>query len=416
MRRSGRFPSTETILLFLLFVTLTIHYRVEVGEVSFALIEPVALLVSAMLWAGQIVSRRRLVILKDPLVFLFAVITLWSFVIRPWGPDWVHGLSDVRDWAIPTVLFISLVSNIRLKWRRYINILLAVEIGLMMLGLYQVKVDGFRPFLAPEAAYKRGFYQLLDTSSAPSFAVGFFGHPGVFAEYLFVGLVILVSVPWQGQWKWLRVVLFIGFVTAVLYTFSKTVTISLPVALSLFWVLKHSRRHFWLRISLVSIVSGLLIIGLFMRKVSSEPFVFATFVWRVNQWQSGLSLLITYPMILLTGNGVDIGILQGLLQGNPHNIYLFMLLQYGLLGLVLILLMFIAIFRRGLQAYTLGWMKQEPLLAGLWIAIIGLLFFGLFGTSLSYVEFRVMFAVVVSLFVGLWHEKRLETRHELKTV
>jgi hypothetical protein len=80
------------------------------------------------------------------------------------------------------------------------------------------------------------------------------------------------------------------------------------------------------------------------------------------------------------------------------------------MGLMLILSLVAAVFWQGFRAYKWGWMKQEPLLAGLWVALVGLLVFGLFGTSLSYVEFRSIFAVVASLFIGLWHEKRWENR------
>jgi O-antigen ligase len=411
MRQLSRFLSVKTALLFLLFLAMTISYRADVEGLSFALIEPIALLVSALLWVNRITSGRQLVFLKDPLVFIFASITLWSIVIRPWSPDWRHGLSDVRDWVIPTLLFITLVSNIRLKWRHYINLFLAVEIGLMILGLYQVKTDSFRPFLAPEAAYKRGFYSQFNNSPVSSFAVGFFGHPGVFAEYLFVGLLILIALSWQ-RWKWLRALLVFGFIGAIFYTFSKTVLGSLPFALLLFGVLTRSSRHFWTRVLFCLIVSGLLITGLLlvMRKSGSITLDFGTFVWRIEQWQAGLSLLMLYPTVFLNGNGVDIGILEGLLQGNPHNIYIFMLLQYGLMGLMLILALVAAVFWQGFRAYKWGWMKQEPLLAGLWVALVGLLVFGLFGTSLSYVEFRSIFAVVASLFIGLWHEKRWENR------
>src|SRR3972149_6640690 len=136
-----------SFLIFLLLVAPTIQYRVELGSISFALIEPITLFAAGALITWQIINRHKLAIAKDPMIFLFMGITVWASVIRPWASDWQHGLSDMRDWAFSLLGYIALVSTVRLRWRKWIGVFLAWVVLLSILGIYQHFTQSARPFL-----------------------------------------------------------------------------------------------------------------------------------------------------------------------------------------------------------------------------------------------------------------------------
>lgn len=413
MARLGSFLSVKNLLIFLFFAAPTIHYRVEMGGFSFALMEPVVLFVSVALLAHQIVSWRRLVILKEPLAFLFAAITLLAFVIRPWDSNWQHGLSDVRDWFIPLLGFVVFLTTIRRGWRHWVTIFLALVWFNALVGIYQHFTDSFRPFISELAAYKTGFTVLQEENRLilVPFAVGFFSHPNGFAMYLFVGLMMALGKFYKSKKKQkaiLFAVVLLPIALSLYWTFAKASLLVMVGAISLFWLERRVKSN---PILLAIMGAGLMTSAVVLWQVAqyAPPALLATFWWRVGLWQTVLVTIGTHPVILLLGNGLEsfAGVAY---YGQPHNLYLYLLLEYGLIGLMWGIALVWYLWRRGIYIRRVGWTTSEPMLAAIWIGLLGYFVIGLVESNLMGIENRMIFMTVAACFTGLVREMTAEKR------
>jgi hypothetical protein len=397
------------LLLLVLFVAPTIHYRVELGGASFMLMEPVVLFVSTALLGQQFVQRRSIFVLKDPLIFLFLTMALWSLLVRPWGLNSHNGISDIRDWFVPTLGFVTLLSTIRHGWRKWIMLFLFVVVLQSLLGIYQHSINGMRPFVSELSYYKTSF--LIDPETKKlmftSFAVGLFSHPNGFAIYIFIGLMIALGWNAQANKRWLKVITLIPIVLCLYFTYAKASL--LVVVFAVFWL--------WLQFyiksgSILLLLTGAIAISGLMTALLSVQFVpeafLLTFWWRVGLWESALIIISRWPGILLLGNGLDLFVRQAY-YGQPHSLYFYLLLQYGSFGLIWVGILFWVIWKRGWCARQSGLMVREPLLAGLWVALVGYFVVGLVESSLFGIESRMIFMLVVACFAGLMREVRRES-------
>lgn len=397
-----------SLLLFLLFLAPTIQYRIELGGFSFAIMEPIVLIVSVILLTHQVMTRRRLTISKDSFIFLVAGMVLWASIVRPWAADWKHGVSDVRDWVIPLLGFIALSSTVRHGWRRWIGVFLFIAVLTALVGIYQHFTDSFRPFVSALASYKTGFVVAPDDGQLTlvSYAAGFFSHPNGLAEFLFIGLMI--SLGWlvePGQ-RWWKIVVLAVIALALLWTYAKTSLIVAGLAIVLFW-LQHwikTRKTLLAALAITITFGG---VGLWIAAQHVPATLLNTFWWRVGLWQTAFNTISQNPSILLVGNGLDIFALHAYYP-QPHDMYLYLLLQYGVLGLMFGLIAIGQIWRRGWQARTAKHTKQEPVLAGLWIALLGYFVIGLVESELFGIESRMIFLMSLACFIGLNRELRRE--------
>jgi O-antigen ligase len=412
VQRSGSFFFIKTPLIFLLFTAPLVQYRVEVGSFSFALMEPVVLLASTV-WLIHQMMCGQLTILKDPLVLIFMAMAFWAFMVRPWAVNWQNGLSDVRDWLIPLLGFVTFLTTTRRGWRTWIGVFLILVWLNAWLGIYQHIADGFRPFITEGAAYKTGF--LVSPESGRfmqvSFAVGFFSHPNAYAMYLFAGLMIALGKLQENQKKLpFFILVVLPLVFALYWTFAKA---SLLVALGLiplYW-LNHRIKSTpaLLGIASASLVTGALVLWSAIKYVPSA--VLITFWWRVGLWQIALSVLSDHPQILFLGNGLEL-FAQSAYYGQPHNLYVYSLLQYGLPGFSLILILAGYFWTLGLRLRKNGLMRAHPLLAALWFAVIGYFVIGLVESNLMGIENRMIFMILAACLIGLAREVSVERTHK----
>ena len=110
--------------------------------------EPVALLGSAALILR---SRARGEALRFPRTWpeigLIALM-IWAALIRPWAQDMQQGWSDVRDWVVRVVTYLSLRMTIRQGWREAARLMVALALATSILGVYQRATGGLRPFMS----------------------------------------------------------------------------------------------------------------------------------------------------------------------------------------------------------------------------------------------------------------------------
>jgi O-antigen ligase len=393
-------------LIMLLFLAPTIQYRVELGAFSFTLMEPVVLITVAALLVDQISREGRLVVLKSPLVFLCLGMTIWAFMIRPWSSDWKHGLSDMRDWAIPVLGFVTLTGTVRDGWRRWIGFFTALALCNALLGLYQHVTDSFRPFIGELAAYKTGFAVSPETNQLAlvSYAVGFFSHPNGFAVYLFISLMLALGMLAQGGRRWLKIILVLCLGIVLFWTYAKASILVVALAVIVFALERiiKSGKMFLLLLAALLLLSVLSILVAVWFVPST---LLNTFYWRVGLWQTALEVVASHPSIILVGNGMDVFVTAAYYP-QPHNLYIYLFLEYGLLGLLFGMIVCWSMWRHGWQARRAGLMAREPLLSALWIALLGYFAIGWVESSLIGIESRMIFLLAAACFVGLMREVR----------
>jgi len=399
----------SNVLIFLLFLTPTIQYRVELGPFSFALMEPFVLLVSAMLLAHQIVSRRRLVILKNPLVYLFIGMTLWAFVVRPWATDWKHGLSDVRDWAIPVLGFVVLVSTVRSGWRRKTQMLMIIAILQSTIAIYQSLTDSFRVFVkGGSALYKTGFFASPGGSlPLASYGLGFFSHPNGFGYFASIGLLIWLGLYASSRRRLNILLLLSGIVlaSALVLSYAKTSILAFVISALLMRLLRYRELH---RLMPLAPVLGFLISFLAflsgpLASIRYVPPEFATSAWRLELWQDSLDLVARNPTILLVGNGDSaLWSLRSIKFLHPHNLPLYFLIYYGLPGVAWLTIYTVVLSRIG--SIRISYLKRVPLLAALYLSLSTLLLTGIFEVMLNDINSRMIILLICSCFVGLERE------------
>jgi hypothetical protein len=189
------------VLLFL--VPPMIQYRQELGPFSIAFLEVPLLIASTIFIIHQLLRYRRLTLSTNPVVLIFVAFTVLSMVVRPWsmvGIDGLAGISDIRNWVIPTLGMIAMLGALQTQWRKVTVALLFVAFGVALIGIWQFATHSVPPFLQSEALAPRPTLVLNRTGDAlgqTNFGAAFFAHPGGLAQYL--SPILMVA------WGWLLV-------------------------------------------------------------------------------------------------------------------------------------------------------------------------------------------------------------------
>ena len=422
------------LLLFLVFLAPTIQYRVELRVFSFAVMEPVVLLASGVLLARALLKKQTVRIPGTwPEIGLIAIVA-WAVLIRPWSQDGKHGLSDIRDWAIPVFTFLALRLAGRQDWRKAMDVFVIVIALTALIGIYQGFTGRFRPFMAQEANLKvapgqpppvagfrwdpasgltiwEAYAEYADLSEQgrageyaaavdaasvvpPPFALGFFGHPNSTGMFLSAGFLLVLgwAVERMRAAGWLVSAL-VGL--AFLLTYAETAYLVLACGLAAIIVLRRFRSlKAPAALVVVAVAAGaLLLAGL-------PPTSFQTLAWRYGLWTTALALLSRSPLILLFGNGMDpYASLAYYFQ--PHNSYVYLLLEYGLLGLGLVLGVIASVAVKGWQDGRDGLWVRSFSLQALWIATLGFFAVGLTESVLLGIESRMIVLNFLACYLGL---------------
>ena len=389
-----------SLLFLLLWLAPTIRWRIYLGSVSFAFLEPVALIVIAVLVLSMLSPGSHPKLYVNSLVIVLILHFMWLLIIRPWSQDWSHGLSDLRDWGIPILTTIILLSYVKQGWRKWSLLIIPIALLQANIGIYQKITDSFRPFASLESIYKMDFL----SSGTTSVAVGLFEHPNSFAVFLIIAITI--SLGWMKERNGIRRKLFpfgvILLLSLVLYwTYSKAEIIALGLMLFLFFLIPYIRTYIkFIAIGLLALIT-ILVAGWFA--INHWPVEFRTIWWRIDLWQSVFHTISMYSGILLWGNG-DVAFASNANWAQPHNIIFYTLLNYGLIGVFLLIIIFVHILAYGIFSYRKGDMKKDYILRALWISLLGFFFTGLVESSLLSIETRSTFFLLVACFIGLRRE------------
>lgn len=398
----------ETVLIFAILIAPTIQYRLELGAFSMALLEPIVIFGLVMLLVRRL-ARGNPYRLKLHLPIIFMVLLIvWSAFILPFSGDWQRSLSDLRDWLIPALCYLLPGVSVRQNWRRWVNLMLIWATLMAFLGIYQQFTDSARFFINPLADYKTGFVTAGSDDAAlerVSYGVGLFSHPNVYGLYLLSNLLVLGSLVLHRPRHITLIVVWLLIAVAFYGSYAKTAYIAALLSFVLmlaFWRFRKLENLFFFGSILVFAIMAAIAVAVQILPSA----VWNTFWWRVNLWQIAIKLIQTNPQILFWGNGMT-QFYQMAFYGQPHNLYIYITLAYGLPGLLLLLASFGAIVLQGWRMYCRRLFYTEPRLLGLWFALLSYFVIGFFESSLLGIELRTLFLMTLLLWESLVHEVRV---------
>lgn len=402
------------LFVIAIFASPTIHMRVELGPLSIALLEPVVLVVSGSFLLYQLITRGRITISTNPIVLPIIGFVVLAFILRPWVGT-TRGLSDVRDWLIPTIGMLAILSTIRYRWRVWALLLIFIGFAWSVIGIFQYTTQSYGPFIVDDAIWKTNFNVVGDTLEQSHFASAFFSHPNGLGQFLF--FCFLLALGWlfsDRNQRVLKLIVLLTLAVGTYLTFTKT-ALALTIVFSGFFIVDHLFRRFYDFLFLFLSAIILAIIGGGILYLVLPNAFFVTLYWRFELWEVPFQIIVLHPEVLLFGNGMqyfgEIGF-----YGQPHNNYIFVFLEYGAIGLILKLLLIFMVLRQGLRARVRGLMHQEPILAALWFILLAFFSIAVVESTFEGIEPRMLFYVFITCFIGLERELRLKPAvNELST-
>jgi len=384
------------LLFFILWLAPTIRWRIDFGAFSFAFLEPVVLCVIVLL----LLSRKNSKFSINASILVLLLFFMWILVIRPWSADWKHGLSDLRDWLIPIIIFSLLLSTIKQGWQKWTTTLIPVAVLQAGFGVFQVITDSSRPFASIESLYKMDIL----SRKVSSFAVGFFEHPNSLAVFLIIA--IMISIGWFEEQNTLRrkvlpAAIVILLILTLYWTFAKAEILTIGLMIFFYAAIPYIRSS---RVFIIlSTLTIFLTLGVGWLAINQWPLEFGTIWWRISLWKSVFQTIYENPGILILGNGEAV-FAANAIWAQPHSLLFDILLNYGVIGVLILSLLFVVIIKYGTKSFNRGDFKRFGILRALWVSILGFLITGLVESSLLGIETRMLFLLMVACFIGLSRE------------
>ena len=261
-----------------------------------------------------------------------------------------------------------------------------------------------------------GYYQAISGSGyffpgyqSTSFAYrpqGTFGHPAILASFLLIILCITLSSYFLRYPLWPRPILIslaISSLGLLILTFARTQWIGAAFAIGVIGLLRSRKMLF---IGTLTVIILALTVPVIRERIQGEQAT-ESFEWRVEVWQASLRIL-RNPTLLGTGLDTSPLHINNILVNifvPPHNDYLRMAIETGLVGLLTYLFMQIGLFIYAWRAYRQNNQDMQVIALTLLGVIIGGWSISIFDNYLSYVSVQWYLWSMVGILAGLKKHK-----------
>ncbi len=317
---------------------MSIEYRVRLGAVSVAVCELAPLAVIVALAVGG--EARRMHAERGPLILLLlsAVLALIGVYV---ADDQVHALSVYRDLLSPLLLFF-LLATADLDRGRILSLARAFVLlatATAILGLVQYATDSYlwtltddgRVWLEFKTGLIRSFFLGRWLHTGHTLPIGLTAQTMNFAAYLVLPALVARALGWlpsvdPGSRTLWRACFWILLVALVL-TFSRSSIFTLIVGWSLLRAMR-TQGTSWVRAGAFAGVAALFVLLVILSGVVSFD-ALGTVRGRGTLIQAGLDLVRDHPDALLTGGYTDIYRTRYHGTQLPHNLVLYLVIQYG---------------------------------------------------------------------------------------
>jgi O-antigen ligase len=397
---------TAKILFFVLFlIGLTVQWPF-MGTLPLGLtLIDLVLAVICLVWIANSPDIRKSIFnaFAHPIAWILAAWAAWSAVLWLVSSDWAYLINETRWLFLSLVAFAFLMSVLRTDWQRMVGIFLVFAAITTVITDLQGLTGFFKPPFA--ALVEKDIWISATESVSQTVAVGFFRHPNVFGAFVLWPLLLMAGLLPDRKKRILAILGVIFFGASLYLSYYRTLFLGVGFALAVFFLLRTklpTRLVGWLiaGMAALGVAGSVLALNLF------PTMDFFTNLWfRVRLWQSSLASLQREPIILLLGSGFAPSpeLLRAAARSDPHNAYLYMVMHYGLPGLLLFIAIIWIVMREGWKAYRDGTFRREPLLAAIFSGFLAWFLTGLIDSRLSIPEWQMMFMLVLALFFSRLH-------------
>jgi O-antigen ligase len=344
---SIRRPDLQTVdecLFFLLFLAFSIPFRFPFGSYTIGLAEPVTLVF--ILWRllalktsadGVYPSRSRVV--KG-----FWIFAAWIAVVWVLSNDWKDRREALLGWGLAAALITVLLWKPPKDWRRIAILFVVTALPNIIAGILQYFLGIGMP---PKDL---SGWRNADATIHP--VVGFFGHSNDFAVYLYWPFVLSLGLALEGGKKSRIFFGVIAVLSALIiyWTVSRTIILTIIVLGFVFLLMLCIRRR-KLFGGILLAIAGFAAAGVvIITQTRSAASINVLLSGRWEFWRQIMNVILSDPLLLPAGYlGVppaDFNILW-----LPHNIFLYAWLNYGFVGLFLLIGLIVYIVRIGWKRY-----------------------------------------------------------------
>lgn len=400
--------ATEFAILAVL-AAAAIQYDLETWPLNMALSEGVVV-ACLLLLAFQWNSRERFWrSLRRPVPLLFAGLTTWAFLTWLIVPDWRYAIDDLRWLVLSSLLFVFVLSSerpVRNGAAAFVcvAVLVAVMDDILMLGGVTA--------IAGRVQEKILALSPLETYNV-TVPVGFFRNSNMMAGYLFWPMLLGIALLLGTKHRALALA-GVGLLAAnLLLSIARGVQVGMVLAIMVLVLIRRLRTPRRLVAALVALGLGVFVVGTAV-VLSVPPEGFFTSLWgRFELWATVVRLFSSYPRTFLLGAGSGLALrtatnwTEAYAPEDPHNIYLYMTMHYGLIGLLVLLAVGYFVLRRGWDLFLQGKVRESPLRQVMWAGWIVFPLMGLLDSYINKFEWRIIFLLPLALWMAETEEETM---------
>jgi len=389
------------LVCLIFFVSLSAGQGLVLGPVSVQVDEFIAgLAIVVLSILGEAFSSEKAWERRESrlMALAFCVIALWGFVLWLVGNNWRDRSPMILNWAVCGLLVYVLLVRVRLDWEwiAFVFALAAVPNSAVAIQQHFAGIGyGYKNLL--------GWLPMNVGGSKP--APGFFSFPNSMAAYLLWPFVISVGLAFQGSSirRILSAVCVLLAGLALFWTYSRTAILTAGVALVLCVIISLARRR---RVALLGLGITALVTAIGAAVILAQhPFSLLS-SGRPVIWSEALRIIGSNRFLLAWGY---LNTTKGPEYLSPwwvpHNIYLMLWMEFGVLGVAFLVGLLAHIVWLGWTCY--GRIRQSPLLLASWGVLLAFFLVEGMATNDLLETFSVLtFASGMCILVGLLEQAR----------
>jgi hypothetical protein len=389
-------PNWQTIdeaLLFVIFLACSSPARFYIGPFVMGYAEPAVLVF--ILWrvlSGQRTSGSRKISGRGLLLGFWSAV-IWIAVLWVLANNWSDRREGLFGWVLSAALLTVLLLQPPKNWGRIAILFVLASLPNLLVALYQ-RLMGIG--IAP-----KDFIGWNTQTASTRPVMGFFGHPNDLATYLYWPFLLSVGLA-INQKRWRRLLLFaIALFCGLILFWSVSRTILVTLCFVAFFtfllLLVHRRRVFFLLAFLGFLAAAIAVIWIV--HTQSATWISDILSGRPAIWQLTTRTIFSDPFLLPLGY-LSIPPPSLPLLWIPHNIYLLAWLNYGIVGLLLLVVLVVYILFSGWQRYDT--LRKNGPAALLWVGMAGLFLVNGLASLYFHENYLLLtFVSVLVLWVGL---------------
>jgi O-antigen ligase len=342
------------------------------------------LLASIMIgWAVNCALSNRTFFQRSTVNALAVIVVFYTLISVVLGGIYLHGeigfsihdprIQDWKNFCLLPLFFYATLNNISTK-KEVWSILIVMCLAMLLMDYYTI--NQIHWYSSLESRYKiTATFQFLGPNEVAAF----------FNEYTIILLAVFYSMK-KNVFKWPLFCLIAVNTFCILFTYSRGAYAGFLVGLLILFAIKDRKM----------LIPIILIVGLWQTALPEKVVeriketktetgqLDESSQRRINIWEQALALFQTNP---ITGIGFGVFRYLGLDLGDTHNIYVKLLTEQGIVGLLIFLSIVFAFMREAFILYQKGEDDQEKGLGlGLLICMFVMLVNNFFGDRWSYME------------------------------